>query len=200
MIYNPGVTKEYTQYTDKENISFVDALTEEDKVRVSAILNAADKINKSISSISLSHGRADFVLAISQIGDFPIKTQEFGQVENFERARVYSHLNIETIATNPGLVSSSEKDPSPDHIGAVVFGKWILSVSGFSNPNMNAATAVGIAFGAGLINYQEAEKLVHNPSINCVSEYMENEDAFTDPFWGHTKANSRETLLPHQDI
>lgn len=180
-------------------MDFEAALTEADRVVVSAILSSAEKVKQSISSLSQSHGRADFILAISQKGGFPIKTQEYGRVENFERNLVYSHLNIEAIAASTDFISSSEKDNSPDHIGAVAFGKWIISVRGFTNPKMNTATALGIGFGADLISFLEAEKLAHNPSVNCISEYMENEDAFTKPFF-KDNSTSEDPLLPSQDI
>ena len=193
------MTQEFYQYTAQENSIFETAIPEADRPEVSKILKAAETIIKSLRTLS-STSQAGFVLAITQRGNLPVMTQKYGQqIEDPDHALVYAHLNIQTVVANPNFISSSEVNPSPDHIGAVAFDKWILSVRGFRNPQMNAAVAIGIAFGAGLINYQKAEELARNPHTNCINAYMENEEALTGPFLSE-RSTSRDPLLPPQDI
>ncbi len=87
------------------------------------------------------------------------------------------------LKANPNVKFSSEIFPSSkEGLGGLSTSEWIISVYGFEKQKMNTAVALGIAFGAGLLNYQGAENLARDPYAHCVSEYMEHKFALADQF------------------
>lgn len=71
-----------------------------------------------------------------------------------------------------------------------------LDINVYNAGKMDAPIAIGIAFGIGAIGYDEAEKLAHK--YGCVSEYVENENTITDPFFKKEVTTLENHLLPPQ--
>lgn len=168
------MTKEFDAYLEKENAVFNKTTESADRQTADSIINVAGVINKVLSSLSENNGTAGFALSISKRGTYPVKSVEIGQIKNPDNSKLLANLNTATLRNHPEAISSGE--------GAISVKDWVISVYGFDKLKMNTAVALGIAFGANLITYQEAENMARDPRINCVSEYMEHEEVITEPF------------------
>lgn len=191
LVYNPAMTERYNSYIGRQNLDFDKAYSKESGSKVIQIIHAAEAVSKSLKSSPDNHGKSSFLLVITKKGNLPVKNLVIGdanEIHDFEDSLVKVNVNANVLKANPNAKFSSEifcrSTETGDRrgIGALSVGEWIVSVYGFENTKMNAATLLGISFGSKLISYDEAEALAHDPRINCVSEYMTHEDLLTAPF------------------
>jgi len=171
----------------------------EDIERAFRIVEVARTVVPAVCNLQENQGKSGVVIALTkrEIG-FPILTVQIGEVNDpdlsygndgirgkytdfADRKALVLQFNKDYIASSQNLslpIERRMKSNSGIEIpgGAIAVRDWIISVSAFKNPNMDTATAIAIATGAGLMKITEAEKMAHDSRVNCIEEFMKNED------------------------
>lgn len=165
--------------------------------RATQIVECAKKIvpvvcgleNKDGVAIAITKRAKNAPILVVQIGEINDPDPSYGDGGKKDKYSEFAKEKAKVLQENPTFVSSGENTIKLSSggilipAGAVAFGEWIISTSAFKNAKMDAATTIAIATGAGLIGVDEAEKLASNPKINCVTEFMPNEDKFLEPIY-----------------
>lgn len=183
----------------KDNFDFNAGGADVDEIeRAFRIVEVAKRVVPAVCDIDENKGKSGVVMAITKKETgFPLLTVQIGEVDDPDttygsdgkRGKYTDFANRKALVLqlNPDFVASSENHTLPEEKrmksitgieipgGAIVARDWIISVSAFKNPNMDAATAIAIAAGAGLIGIDEAERFAHDPRVNC-PEFMLHED------------------------
>lgn len=173
-------------------------LKPEEVDRAFKIVECAKKIAPAVCGLTENLGKSGFVMVITKRGDYPPSlTIQVGTVTDPDdlyapdgklgKYCLFADLKAQVLKDHSGFISSSQNSSLPENEriyspigqeipgGAIAFGDWIISVSAFKNPNMDTATTLAIAAGAGLVGIDEAEKIAMDPRVNC-KEFMLNED------------------------
>lgn len=183
----------------KDNFDFNAGSADEEEIeRAFRIVEVAKRVVPAVCDIEENKGKTGVVIAITkrQVG-FPILTVQIGEVNDpdssygedgkrgkytdfADRKALVLQLNPDFVASGQNLTLPVErrmKSTTGIEIpgGAIAARNWIISVSAFKNANMDTATAIAIAAGAGLMGIDEAERFAHDPRVNC-PEFMRHED------------------------
>jgi hypothetical protein len=179
------------QKTFHEGFSFYSRITakEMDEV-IKPIVDTAKKIGQEVCKLDDIDNKKGFMLAITKnTPDFPTVFVEightwaqdcdFGRDGKRKKYIEFAGKKAEVIKKNNGFIASgqnisfetSKRIKSSNGLdipqGALLFGEWIISVSAFKNAEIDTATTISIAVGAGLISLEDAKKLALDKRINC---------------------------------
>lgn len=193
---------------------------EEDLRLMSNIVKSAKKIAPIVCDFEENHGLEGFILAVSKKKTnendrfYPVMFSHIGNAQNPGKYTRENDLKVLTLKENLEFTSSIQSIfPSKEdgvrfdengvgvEGGALLFkDDWIISVSGFTKPHMNAAVTLGIAFGTKLIKYDEAIKRAREEGMECLDLFVNYADRLTGPFL--TDFNSRDGIHeePHLSI
>ena len=167
------------------------------------LADCARKIAPAVCNLPENKGKSGFVVVFTNRHNFFNLTFQVGTVTDpddlyapggkLEKYCIFAGLKAQVLKNHPDFVSSSQDSTLPETerlrspagqeipAGAIAFGNLIVSVSAFKNANMDAATALAIAAGAGITNIDGAEKIAMDPKTKC-KEFMINEDEiFVEP-------------------
>lgn len=169
-----------------------------DEIRTAyKLVDCAKKVAPAVCGLPENQGKSGFVVVFTKRDDSFNLTFQVGEVTDpdelyapggkLEKYCIFAKKKAQVLKDHPEFVSSSENSTLPEDkrllspanqeipAGAVAFGDLIVSVSAFKNANMDAATAIAIAAGAGITNIDGAEKIAMDPRVDC-KEFMVNED------------------------
>lgn len=183
----------------EDNLDFYKYATPSEIQIAQRIEDVAKKIVPAMCDLEENQGKDGVVIAITKrsIG-FPILTLQVGNVTDpdpkyrkdgklgkysdfADRKAFLLQIHREFIASSQNATLPEDRkmrSQNWDEIpgGAIAVGEWIISISAFKNPKMDTVTSIAIAVGARLLGIDEAEAMAHNPRVDCVDEFMKNED------------------------
>ncbi len=162
-----------------------------------------------------NYGENGFIVAISKNDVlYPTLFVEIGHADKNSRKFIEdANLKVVVIKENSTFTSSAQnlKLPEKERVysnrmlsvgdGALLFkNDWIVSVSGFSTPQMNSVAVLGTAIGSKLINFDEAITRARGEGVECLNLFVKHKERLTEPFF--TKINDRDEIPeePRLDI
>jgi hypothetical protein len=163
------------------------------------VVEVAQKIGPRVCKLPGNEGTQGFMIGITknepnspiltvQIGDVEIADPLYGKDGKRGKYPEFVAKKAKVIQMNPSFISSGENKKLPDKWkekssqgvempdGAIAVGrnnKYIISTSAFKNAKMDAAVSLAMAAGAGLVSFDQAEQLAHDPRMGCSKEYMD---------------------------
>jgi hypothetical protein len=154
------------------------------------LFESAEKIHKSLDYLSKFHDKIGFSVSVAKKDRPKIKTKSIGKPNDINEHLSHGQAFLQQDALRVGVKETDKIIP-----GTVVVGDLVINVHGTGE--MDFPIAIGTLFGAKIVSYAQTEQLAHK--YNCVSLYMENRGAITDPFF-ENKPLTEVPLLPPQDI
>jgi hypothetical protein len=203
-LQSPAIAPDLNVRVHRDNWEVALGLMSPDEIRTAyKLAKCARKIAPAVCDLPENEGKEGFVVVFTNRHDSFNLTFQIGTITDpdelytpggkLEKYSIFAREKAQFLKDHSEFISSSQNLTLPIHErrlspanqvipgGAIAFGDLIVSVSAFKNANMDAATAIAIATGAGLTTIDGAEKIAMDPRVNC-KEFMIHEDViFVEP-------------------